>query len=176
MIIIFVVPQWFFPQASFMAFSASILFGHGTINCLLKKDLVVVDSWVLPSGKALGLVSRRTLVQFCLGFLLPSKVVVCGHCPMVTKLTLSHHNEWNCKMTYMAAHLLIMQSHSPGDSVALGIASLLLHLLGSPSLPVPLLRKLDIKVNISVYNQPRDLVLTTVAVFSVVLLRYCIHF
>ena len=38
-----------------------------------------------------------------------------------------------------------MQNHSVGDSAALGIASIFLHLLGSRSPPLPLRRQLGVK-------------------------------
>ena len=54
-------------------------------------------------------------------------------------------NTGSTSTAFTAPHLQLMQNHSGGDSVALGIVSLFPHLLGSLSPPVPLRRQLDVK-------------------------------
>ena len=46
---------------------------------------------VWPSGKALGLVSRRTSVRICLGSPFSSKAVVCGNCLVTLSLKIMKH-------------------------------------------------------------------------------------
>ena len=98
-------------------------------------------------GLAVGvrLVSRWTSVRIRFGSpFSASKVVVCGHCLIVTlSLTINETLEWLSPLP------ILMQSHSGGDSVAIGMYSSLFPYLHttrpiSPSL-ISLMVSVDVK-------------------------------
>ena len=70
-----------------------------------------------------------------------STVVVCGHCLVTLSLTI---NEILKRLSSLPT-MTVMQNHSGGDSVVLGIVSVFPHLVGSRSPPIPLRRHLGIK-------------------------------
>ena len=90
---------------------------------------------VWPSGKAS---KQKDLGSIPLRLLSVSPLKGCG---LIVTLSMTI----NETLKWLSPLPILMQNHSGGDSVALGIASLFLHLLGSRSPPGPLRRQLDVE-------------------------------
>ena len=84
---------------------------------------------VWPSGKALGWSAEGPRFDSASALLFLQKVEVCGYCLVTLSLTI------NKTLKQLSLLPLLMQNHSGGDSVALGIVSIFSQLLGSRSPP-----------------------------------------